>query len=311
MNLIGQLLFQTASGVPVPNSSSNTTNATPVPPVYVPAYPVQSTSPLAFDYKCGGNNWPTSYPNCRGSFQSPVNLDNANVQTTSNFAYYNLIFINQKSPAIFTLDQTINAKGNFSQLTLNDTSGNYLIYNGVGFQVHSPSEHFINGRLYDAEVQLIHTVDPSVANLTNNVFAIVSLLYVAQDGGYSSFFSSFNSSYPWNTFNFNMFTALQNDYSSQNSFITYQGSMTAPPCNETVLWFVMTNPISMSLQQLSALDANFRINKAFANGRGNNRYFQPIKSQVFSVQSFVNIMAIDLSMSSFFQAIVTASSQTN
>jgi carbonic anhydrase len=35
----------------------------------------------------------------------------------------------------------------------------------------------------------------------------------------------------------------------QEDYYTYGGSLTTPPCNEKVIWFVCTNPVMLSLEQ--------------------------------------------------------------
>ena len=82
--------------------------------------------------------------------------------------------------------------------------------------------------------------------------------------------------------------------------------MTAPPCNQTVNWFVMTKAIPFGLNQIGDVDLLFRINRAFARGRGNNRYTQPSNGRTTLQNGFVNNMAIDMSTSPFFSAILSS-----
>ena len=37
---------------------------------------------------------------------------------------------------------------------------------------------------------------------------------------------------------------------TNRTYITYPGSLTTPPCSEGVLWHVLTNPVTISLQQV-------------------------------------------------------------
>jgi len=46
--------------------------------------------------------------------------------------------------------------GDFSKLYASDIEGNIAGYNGLQMHLHSPSEHKIEGKLFDAELQLIH-----------------------------------------------------------------------------------------------------------------------------------------------------------
>ena len=51
----------------------------------------------------------------------------------------------------------------------------------------------------------------------------------------------------------------------------YRGSLTTPPCTEGVNWLLMTSPVELSVQQLTALDSLFE--------DGNNRPVQPINDR--------------------------------
>ena len=278
------------------NSTVNSTNIA----LCVPPFPLSSPSPSSFNYSTGGSDWHASNNTCGGLKQSPINLDLSNpISPPSNFSFQ-LFLLNQNSPANFSFDQTINARGNFTSLNATDATGTNLLYDGVGFQVHAPSEHFLNSRLYDLEVQLIHKINPLYANLTNHFYAIVSLLYKATDGSFSNFFDAINMTTSQSNTYFNMYSALQQDYSLQNEFFMYQGSMSQPPCNETVNWFVMKNPIPVGLKQLGIIDLMFRINPEFASGRGNNRFIQDLNRRTVYDESFVNNLSFDLGTSSFF-----------
>ena len=54
-------------------------------------------------------------------------------------------------------------------------------------------------------------------------------------------------------------------------YITYEGSLTEPPCQETVQWILLNKPIYATFKQWSAL-----INSSYAEGYANN--FRPIQS---------------------------------
>lgn len=272
----------------------------------IPPFPVSSNSNQnVFSYNFGGDDWPNLNNSCSFSSQSPINLDRANPSIAPNGYNLELLLLNNFTTSEFNIDQTLNAVGNFTKLTANDTNGVGLIYNGVGFQVHAPAEHFYNSRLYDIELQLIHQLDPSCQNLTNNYYAIVSIFYTAIDGESSRFFSSFNLTNPSKTTKFNMFEAFQPDFALQSSYFQYSGSMTKPTCDEKVNWFVLSKPVPMSLQQLGQIDLNFKINKNFANGRGNNRFWQDLNQRTVLFNNFVNNMAVDLSMSPFFGPVLS------
>ena len=53
-------------------------------------------------------------------------------------------------------DNMLSAVGEFSKLYATDVDGELAGYNAIGLEIHSPSEHKIEGHIYDAEMHLIH-----------------------------------------------------------------------------------------------------------------------------------------------------------
>lgn len=43
---------------------------------------------------------------------------------------------------------------------------------------------------------------------------------------------------------------------SDRTYITYEGSLTTPPCSEGIAWHVLTKPVDITLQQVWAHDAS-------------------------------------------------------
>lgn len=64
------------------------------------------------------------------------------------------------------------------------------------------------------------------------------------------------------------------------SFYLYQGSLTAPPCTETVLWMLASEVLTLNVKQLKFFTKNWSDNKEFARGRGNNRTLQDLNDRV-------------------------------
>jgi carbonic anhydrase len=61
---------------------------------------------------------------------------------------------------------------------------------------------------------------------------------------------------------------------SMQTTFRYSGSLTTPPCTEGVNWLLMTIPVELSAQQLTALDSLFET--------GNNRPVQPINDRTLT-----------------------------
>ena len=53
-------------------------------------------------------------------------------------------------------DNMLSAVGEFSKVYATDADGELAGYNAVSLEIHSPSEHKIEGHIYDAEIHIIH-----------------------------------------------------------------------------------------------------------------------------------------------------------
>ena len=64
------------------------------------------------------------------------------------------------------------------------------------------------------------------------------------------------------------------------TYFTYKGSLTTPDCTESVNWYVMETPLTLTSSQLAKFTAKYAGNKDFAQGNGNNRHVQPLDHRV-------------------------------
>ncbi|KAL0601313.1 Carbonic anhydrase 12 [Plecturocebus cupreus] len=124
------------------------------------------------------------------------------------------------------------------------------------------SEHTIGGKHFAAELHIVHynsDLYPDASSASNKSEGLAVLAVLIEMG-------SFNPSYD------KIFSHLQHvKYKGQEAFIPgfnveellpertaeyyrYQGSLTTPPCNPTVLWTVFRNPVQISQEQLLALE---------------------------------------------------------
>lgn len=120
-----------------------------------------------------------------------------------------------------------------------------------GWHIHSPAEHVVNGARARAELHMVH-VDG------NGNYAAV--LGIRLDPGVSNntFFSQLPSIIPFTDtdtkVNSNVtFTGILGAASFFNEFWTYQGSLTSPPCNEGLRWFVAKQTVLVGTKQLQAI----------------------------------------------------------
>merc|ERR1719329_1423911 len=195
--------------------------------------------------------WEEDYPKWGGDQQSPVNVmtdsldsvQGAGAALNTRMTYgavgpnANFQFANDGKSMVL--------EGNWGTLRLPD--GDYIA-NSLNF--HFPSEHAIDGMLFPGEMQIVH--QRSDATGTKGL-AIISIFLRDSDllgqEGPVGFFDrlGFSSRLPVEDetivlgadtiFNIGAIFAPQ----LAGAYYHYEGSLTTPPCSETVHWYLMQN----------------------------------------------------------------------
>lgn len=191
-----------------------------------------------------------------GTKQSPINLDSAteNDLTNIEFSYQ---------------PSAVNILNNGHTIQVNYDEGSYIIADGtrydlLQFHVHAPSEHSVGGELFPAELHLVHR--SAEGNL-----AVVGIMLAegAENAAYAPV---------WNNLPAEESPVVTLDVTVDAATLLpdgtltyrYSGSLTTPPCTEGVSWFVMTTPVEISTEQMTA----------FLNiYEGNNRPVQPLNER--------------------------------
>ncbi len=137
-------------------------------------------------------------------------------------------------------------------------SGGHIIIDGTRYELrqfnfHTPSEHTIHGERFPMEAQFVH-----VSN--DDEIAVIAIMMIG--GGRNPAFESVMARAP----------VHKNDPSTLGGFnaarlaphieglLRYQGSLTTPPCSETVLWTVLTEPVTISSAALTTFEILFENN---------------------------------------------------
>jgi carbonic anhydrase len=253
----------------------------------------------AWNYNNGGLDWVGSSNACGGASQSPVAIEVDLIETleSQNFDFE---LSNQPLNTTFTIDDNIRFTGAFSNIKFTDDNGTDIEFECDNFQLHAPSEHYVNGRLYDAELQIIHTVKPAFVNSTSYTYAIVSILFEAKENERNAFLDALDLKNTTRKRVVNFQDIFWNDFKSLSSYVYYPGSLTVPDCNETAYWFVFNEPILIGIDQLTVIDKNFRGNPKFAGGRGNNRLVQRLNSRTPYYVEYEQKVISNLKDSAFF-----------
>jgi carbonic anhydrase len=220
-----------------------------------------------WNYINKGNDWECI---CKdGLSQSPIKLpkkEEAILTNLSPMFTYERVDI---KPKISTIDNLVSGEENLNiRLEKNairifhPNMGKIVMVDGSVFVAeeivfHTPSEHIIDGKQYDLEMQVIH-YGRSKGDISNQV--VLSILFKNTPGKYNKFLDKIDF---FNLPNYkDPIIELQNDFfipsvfiNSEEedvidmepfSFYTYEGSLTFPPCTERTTYIVAANPIPLS-----------------------------------------------------------------
>ncbi len=200
---------------------------------------------------------------CDGKRQSPINIIDVDAVVDTSLTPINIFY----SSDVKIHDVTNNGHS----IQYNFEKGDYITLGDINYELkqihfHEASEHTINGVRYPIEMHLVHISK-------NNKIAVLAVLAIE---GESSEPYTFLEKYlpikkgetkPVNsTFDLNLKLPKNKEY------YTYEGSLTTPPCTESVSWYVFKTPVTVSLKQVKLLQELMPLN--------NYRNEQPLNERV-------------------------------
>lgn len=222
------------------------------------------------------------FPLCSGDAQSPIDIPVAEVATgsgTDTIAHhmkYHAIGERQ----IHNNGHNEQVNGDFGELYLPD--GTYEVKQ---FDFHFPSEHSVNGKLAAGEIHIVHQRKGS--NGTDDLAVVAILLQEEKDLG--EHFSAKDRAVELNFLRQLGYGARVpgkdekqdidgkvdlNVFSKEFSgpFYHYKGSLTTPPCSQTVHWYILQRPAAVQADMIETFKANFP-------SPANNRPVQPLNGR--------------------------------
>ena len=129
-----------------------------------------------------------------------------------------------------------------------------VVYDLVQFHFHTASEHRVDSRGYDMEMHLVH----AAADGTNAVLGVF-LKRGVTSGSLTPIFESFpddiNVHHPLESA-FDPTTFLP----AGRANFRYVGSLTTPPCTEGVQWVVMSEPVTVSDEDIAQFAERIHFN---------------------------------------------------
>jgi carbonic anhydrase len=115
------------------------------------------------------------------------------------------------------------------------------------FHFHSPSEHTVDGRAFDAELHLVH-------KNAKGELAVVGV-FVRKGKENKALKAVFDNLPAEIGTDPKAVAGAKVDVKAilppQTGYLTYGGSLTVPPCSEGVTWFVLKTPIEASAEQIA------------------------------------------------------------
>lgn len=201
------------------------------------------------------------YATCgTGTSQSPIDLTSANAQDVTNIAFH-------YQPT----EVKIQNNGHTVQVTYD--AGSYIEVDGQRYDVaqfhyHAPSEHAVDGKLYAAELHIVHK------NAAGELALVVGILFEegAENPAFTELLAHLPAEESPETDAGFMVNAADFLPDVQTTF-RYSGSLTTPPCSEGINWFVMTTPVELSADQIAAFEHVHE---------GNNRPVQPLNTRTLT-----------------------------
>ncbi len=195
-----------------------------------------------------------------GKAQSPIDLSNAAPEALSKIEFE-------------YASSGLNIVNNGHTVQVNYDKGSSIVVDGseyglVQFHFHTPSEHTVDGRSYGNEMHLVHKND-------KGQLAVVGVLI--EEGEENPAYKAIWSNLPAKAGEERSAEAAINARElipSESGYFTYSGSLTTPPCSESVKWIVLKTPVQMSDVQIQ--DIRSIMNE-------NNRPVQPLNERVLKV----------------------------
>ncbi|XP_053670351.1 carbonic anhydrase 7-like [Anopheles nili] len=247
----------------------------------------------------GPPNWPIVEPACGGRFQSPINIVTEDTLVVKRKIPLEIVGLNNL-PAKTTVENeghSVKFTPQWSGRTRPMMRGGPLRTTYFFEQLHfhwgpnatEGSEHMINGRQFPLEVHLVFynglygSFDAAKTEVDG--LAVVGFLYEVVSNS-----ASFTLNY-WAHFlpqvrqpNAEVVLSFARSFTLQNvvgpmgwSFFSYEGSLTTPPCLETVTWIVSAKRLAVTEQELQLLRSLIGSNRNPM--RLNYRPVQPLYSR--------------------------------
>ncbi|XP_041429479.1 carbonic anhydrase 14 [Xenopus laevis] len=216
----------------------------------------------------GQENWPESYPDCGGTAQSPINIRTSNVSYDETLPPIEPEGYNTPGDQPFTLTNN----GHSAQLSLPSTMelrGLPSTFRAVQLHLHwgsankqAGSEHRLDGEEFPAELHIVHYNADKYADINEaknkpDGLAVLGVFFeigATDNPAYANILRHLdNIRYAGQSISVPSFNVRHLLPENLEDYFRYQGSLTTPPCYQSVLWTVFYHPVEISRSQLEKL----------------------------------------------------------
>ncbi|MBN3307345.1 CAH6 anhydrase, partial [Amia calva] len=217
-------------------------------------------------------HWAENYPECGGRRQSPINIERRHVRYNAKMEQLKLSGYDGPQRGTFLMTNN----GHSVQIDLPPTmvisKGLPARYTAVQMHLHwggmdleaSGAEHTVDGIRYMAELHVVHYNSDkykSFAEAVDKPDGLAVLAFFYEDGHFeNTYYSDFISNlkyvkYTGQSMNISSVNVRAMLPENLSHFFRYQGSLTTPPCYESILWTVFDTPITLSHSQIMKLES--------------------------------------------------------
>jgi len=231
------------------------------------------------DYRQNGADWgqTEAFKLCdAGREQSPIDLSATGASSSRDMEIngYGYKDVSVAQSAISRSQTKVQVPVSDGEFHLHFADGSMSVFSPAQFHFHAPSEHSVDGQLYDLEFHLVHTY----ADTNGMLGGVIGIFFDVQAGG----------DYPnplldalWNEDGTETKIPLASFLAGldMTEYWNYNGSLTTPPCTEGIKWTVIKEVQPISQAQLDKFNALWSGASDFAEGKGNNRVVQPLNDR--------------------------------
>jgi len=229
--------------------------------------------------------WSQGFPDCAGTAQSPIDFGQDTTTIGDDDSYPEKLEATYEAVLsdglkVLNNGHSIQVNGDFGELKLPDG-----LYKVLQFHFHCPSEHSVAGQLFPCEMHIVHQKEGSSGTEDLAVVSILleewSHLGSAEDAGIQLQFLrrlGFGKDLPQEGEERAIQSGLPIDLGVVfekeliGHYWHYRGSLTTPPCSETVHWYVLQNAGAISTKMIESM-------KALFPEPANNRPVQPLNDR--------------------------------